>query len=889
MSTIAGNTYSSPKGINLKKGLLRFDVTKASNPFSNDSNGYGLYVDSSDNLVYWNGTGTTTVGASGSGSTPTWETIFAADATFTITPDTTLTIAGNRATATDVVTFTNIVGGSGSVIQITNSGSGNDIDGTSNTWGITKAGVITCTGLTLSGANTITSTGGDITWTMEDNDATALIMGSGGATSMIKFDTTNGSEVVVFGNDITLTDGKFTATSTSNTAPLFLLQNDTITTFGNGSTEDQGAFVFSSDTLTTGDLIRLQLDESALVGGAFLKCVQTDAAASVFTIGENGATTIAGSAEGTAALTVTAGDVILTDGALIITAGAFTYTAGDMTMSDGSLAITDADDAATFTVTNNTATSASVVVLTGSGVFTGSTTTSWMTITPSGLTSGTGVYAVFAGLTTGKGVHIATDATQTTGNTLYVQNTGADSAITSGTLASFDLTSTAITSAVNKIGAGVAVTSSRTTTTGTVADDFDLVSFVRTDIINGGGSMSSTGSVVYVENAVTNTSGTVTDTTIGVEVVMDSLGTGDGVSITHAATGAVALDVHGVATSVSDVLITTTGVKANNKASLEVTNSGATAAGGSIFRVTNTGTPAAATSYLVDLDYSGATMTNNPTTVYINGKDSTNSTVEINSSGASAASKGMVSLLNSTTGATGVVVHTQHTSTGSAAADDAVLTVKAEGLDAGDAVTEYGRLEVEIMTATAGQEDGRFIFSTAADDGTLTQMAQISPRAGGALGQVVTGSGAGAGYITSLGAYDLVIDTNEGSSSSNITITDGANGNITLTPNGSGAVNLAGKTLMSETTTSSGAGAVAVTGSIHEITTTGADALTLADGTEGQVLFVVMTVDGGNGTLTPDNLAGGTTITFDAVGDAVTLLFTNSTWFVVGINGAAVA
>ena len=98
-----------------------------------------------------------------------------------------------------------------------------------------------------------------------------------------------------------------------------------------------------------------------------------------------------------------------------------------------------------------------------------------------------------------------------------------------------------------------------------------------------------------------------------------------------------------------------------------------------------------------------------------------------------------------------------------------------------------------------------------------------------------------------------------------------------------------GAVIAGDTTTSSGAGAVAITGAIHEITTTGADALTLADCTEGQVLRIVMVADGGNGTLTPSNLAGGTTITFNDVGDAVTLLFTNSNWFIVGQNGVTVA
>lgn len=359
MSTISGNTYSSPKAVNLKDGRLRFDAEHSSNPFSNDSNGWGLYIDSSDQLVYWNGTGTAIVGAAGGGSTPTWETIFGKDNTFTLTPDATWTIAGNRATATDVMTITNIGAGSGDCIKIQNTGTGKDIAGTTDTWDITKAGVITGTGLTFSAASTITSTAGDMTWTLEDNDATALTIGSSGAASMMIFLTTDNSEAVVFGNDITLTDGLFTATSTSNTAPLFLLQNDTVTTFGNGTTEDQGVIVISSDTLTTGDLVRLQLDESALAGGAFLKCVQTDAAGNVFSILENGALLIAGSASGTDAITITAGDITMTSGDFTMTAGNALLTSGNLTLTLGNLVLTAGN--ATLTAGNLILTAGTII------------------------------------------------------------------------------------------------------------------------------------------------------------------------------------------------------------------------------------------------------------------------------------------------------------------------------------------------------------------------------------------------------------------------------------------------------------------------------------------------------------------------------------------------
>ena len=59
-------------------------------------------------------------------------------------------------------------------------------------------------------------------------------------------------------------------------------------------------------------------------------------------------------------------------------------------------------------------------------------------------------------------------------------------------------------------------------------------------------------------------------------------------------------------------------------------------------------------------------------------------------------------------------------------------------------------------------------------------------------GETKVGTGAATATVTSSGAYDLTLDTNSGSNSGVITITDGANGNIAITPNGSGAVVLDG-------------------------------------------------------------------------------------------------
>lgn len=86
------------------------------------------------------------------------------------------------------------------------------------------------------------------------------------------------------------------------------------------------------------------------------------------------------------------------------------------------------------------------------------------------------------------------------------------------------------------------------------------------------------------------------------------------------------------------------------------------------------------------------------------------------------------------------------------------------------------------------------------------------------------------------------------------------------------------------------AGAVDVTTLVTRIDSGGAIALTLADGTNGQVKHIVMGTDGGDATLTPTTKTGFSTITFNDAGDGVTLVFiTTKGWICAGNNGATLA
>ncbi len=85
----------------------------------------------------------------------------------------------------------------------------------------------------------------------------------------------------------------------------------------------------------------------------------------------------------------------------------------------------------------------------------------------------------------------------------------------------------------------------------------------------------------------------------------------------------------------------------------------------------------------------------------------------------------------------------------------------------------------------------------------------------------------------------------------------------------------------------SGAGAVNVTDMFTSLTTSGPNqALTLANGTVGQIKIISHVVDGGSAVLTPTTKIGFSTIVFTNVADTVMLIYTAAGWDIVSINGA---
>lgn len=87
----------------------------------------------------------------------------------------------------------------------------------------------------------------------------------------------------------------------------------------------------------------------------------------------------------------------------------------------------------------------------------------------------------------------------------------------------------------------------------------------------------------------------------------------------------------------------------------------------------------------------------------------------------------------------------------------------------------------------------------------------------------------------------------------------------------------------------SGAGAISIECKTSYWTSTGANALTLADGSEGQIKTIVHAVDGGSLVITPANFGGATsaTVTLATAGDSVTFEFLKGAWWVTAFNSNA--
>ena len=875
----------------LKDSVLFFDAVNTAP--TTTSGIFSLYV-SGTSLIFDSGSGTTTIGAAGAGGTPTWETIFAADATFTMTPDNTFTIAGNRATATDVVTITNIAGGSGSCLQITNSGTGNDIDGTSNTWGVTALGAATFLTLTLSGT-TITSTAADVAWALEDNDATALSIGAAGETDMMVFDTRTGVETVTFNNNLNMTGGNATFVSTSNTVTNVLVTNNTITTFG-ANASSAGAVCLRSTSLTTGALLQLQLSDTANVGGFYLSCRESIGGTNDFTIGENGVVTMAGTASTTS----------------------FTMSLGNLVLSDGTIAVTTTGTADVFSITANSILTNNAVIVQGSGTFTGTTTGSFVYIAPTGLTTGTalnitantanttvGLIDVSAtGLTSGSVMRMTVDtATFTTGGKMIELDSVA-------AVAGNHLTATT-TGAYT--GTGMILVTAGAATTGI------LVSLVSTTGMTSGsllrGTTSTAGAVAT--NGVFSFRGTGAHTSTSNTGILDVRSSG------MVGTAANSTLVNFMSTAAAQVDTTLLNVEASGFT---------TGYTGTMVRIVNPTTTGAGTIISVagnGITSGGTVMTLSATAL------TTGVGLSITASGGTAAitSGSLLRVATDGTGAiiTNGIVSLTHTGifTSTSATDGGFVEIKANSTIAGTIINVLGTgittgIGMHISNGTAATTTGSLLRVTAGGVGAVATNGVVSFVHTG----IYTSSTVGFLNVSASGTTGGTVATFTGAAVtdgvglqiSNASITTGRHFSIlgaagatmfSVLVNGAttiagSAIGTAALTLTNGDATLSSGNLILTAGhikntpqaivnantaiSIVELGTTiannGASTHTLANGTVGQLKYIVCTVYTADAVITPANFVG-TTITLNAAGDSWLGVFVGTEWVTLALGGTA--
>ena len=147
-----------------------------------------------------------------------------------------------------------------------------------------------------------------------------------------------------------------------------------------------------------------------------------------------------------------------------------------------------------------------------------------------------------------------------------------------------------------------------------------------------------------------------------------------------------------------------------------------------------------------------------------------------------------------------------------------------------------------VLDTNAGTNSGSITITDAANGAiTLATNGNgnVALTTGG-TGEVVIGSGSASGKITSSGAHDLVLDTNAGTNSGSITITDAANGAITLATNGNGNVELTTGGSGEVVVGSGSASGKITTNSTHDLVLdtnagTNSGSVTITDGANGAI------------------------------------------------------
>jgi len=362
---------------------------------------------------------------------------------------------------------------------------------------------------------------------------------------------------------------------------------------------DQNVFVVDGNNLTTGNNTVISSTSTSLSSGELLKADHTASGSSITNKTGNLSSIISSRTDtrtsGTTAdnfdvLSLKRTNVMNGSGGTLTSTGSILKIDNIATQTQGTLTDTvngieldmDADGTGSgVKITHSNAGSAKSLEIISSG-----TTGNTVDITSDSISTGKAISLSADALTTGSGFNITSTSTALAAGELFKANhTASGGSIT------------------NKTGNLSSIISSRTDTrtSGTTADDFDVLSLKRTSIINGsGGTLTSAGSILKLENVATQSAGTLTDTTTGIELLMDADGTGSGIKITHPNTGAAksleiissgtsgnAVDITSDSTSTGKVLsISADGLTSGS--ALDITSSSGSKSSGGLVNIAQT-------------------------------------------------------------------------------------------------------------------------------------------------------------------------------------------------------------------------------------------------------------------------------------------------------------
>jgi hypothetical protein len=252
-----------------------------------------------------------------------------------------------------------------------------------------------------------------------------------------------------------------------------------------------------------------------------------------------------------------------------------TVTAGDVVLSDGSITMTDADDASSLVLTNNTITTANLIA-----------------ITSTSLTTGAGLLMTANGLTEGKMVSLVTTAAGFTSGSYININDGSERFAIKADGATLINTGVNSTKALEVKGIQTSENLVTLTSSGVTADDKGII------LINSSGNSASGSNQIRIAPTGTPAAGSIGIEFVGASKVMQ----------------AAYFDADPTANSV--MVVNGGGALTNDNAVLFVSSDGALATGGNTLRVDVTGTPASGAVY-AEFDFAGLTDTNENVGVHI--------------------------------------------------------------------------------------------------------------------------------------------------------------------------------------------------------------------------------------------------------------------------------